>query len=227
MNKEMKSDFITIGKKINDITNLKLELSLDEEDCIQIYKQLGEDYVDFTLNTFSNLNIHLITKYLMANRGFCNISLIDFITTNNLFKEKTIITNNISIVPLEDDLQAQCTLKLFNNVNYNYLRNLKEKYGFYIEDMSALYNTFIVLDNFISLKENSGKKLIQNIQKNVHCPILLQAGFLKYGDYVLYEESGDFSIVNNLVNYYEKLGFKNVKNQIGCYEESIIMLYEK
>ena len=34
-------------------------------------------------------------------------------------------------------------------------------------------------------------------------------------------------IVPDLVKYYESLGFKNVSNNVGHYEESAVMLYDK
>ena len=52
-------------------------------------------------------------------------------------------------------------------------------------------------------------------------PIILQAGFLHYGDYEV--ESPD--ILERLVAYYESLGFKDVNNKIGNYEEAVTMIY--
>ena len=62
----------------------------------------------------------------------------------------------------------------------------------------------------------------------MNVPIILEAGYLHYGDYEVFSNNPDASdIIPDLVKYYESLGFKNVNNNVGHYEESVVMLYDK
>lgn len=79
-----------------------------------------------------------------------------------------------------------------------------------------------------SAAKDAGAKLINDLTGTVSVPIMLEAGYLHYGDYEVFSNNLDaHDIVPNLVKYYESLGFKNVNNNVGHYEESVVMLYDK
>lgn len=215
-------DFITIGSKIDSIS--KLNIIEKNDNFLETYEQWGKDYTKFSQDYHSFLNEHLISKYLVSNQCFYNVLLINFLIKNTYFQKKTIISNNINIGFLKN-IEAQCTLKIFHNVSPNYFTELPIKYGDYIYEISEDYKTFVVLDNLVSFKKDSGKKLIKKIQEIISCPIVLQAGFLNFGDYVDYYENKNLSIIENLVKYYENLNFKNMNDKFGAYNEAVIMLY--
>lgn len=99
---------------------------------------------------------------------------------------------------------------------------------FYIRDYFGEYpnEEFVVeLDGLESISPGAGKFLVEKALGVLdNTPILLQAGFLHYGDYECEE---GMERVEELVSFYESIGFENVNNQIEDYEESVMMLANK
>lgn len=212
MNKK-KYSYISIGQKINELTCNNLI-----NDNNDLYRKLGKDYVHYCKKCHKNLNSNLISNILISKLSCKNLMLFNFLQK---YKNSTFVSQSIFV----NNKYAQCSLKLFHNVNINYLNDSKEDYEIYIKEITNKYNTFVVLDNFVSLKKGFGKKLIKKIQKQINCPIILQAGYLKYGDYAYAQQNKDFSCIKSLAKYYKKLGFKNINDNIGDYNESIVMIY--
>lgn len=96
----------------------------------------------------------------------------------------------------------------------------------YVKDAAYYYDKFCVLDGLVSINRGTGSYLVSTICKEVAIPIILQAGFLFYGEYVLWNNCEyDFENIQELARYYESFGFVDVNTVIGNYEDSIIMLY--
>lgn len=102
----------------------------------------------------------------------------------------------------------------------------KKKDAFFLQDTAGVFDEFIVINSIVSPYGNGkGQKALKSLlDKYYTIPVVLQAGFLLSGDYEYYYATGSFDYVNKLVQVYERLGFINVNNKIGNYEESYIMI---
>jgi hypothetical protein len=200
-------DYLTIGQKINEIANLDLE----EDVFIELGKSFAE-YVKYECQS------HIVAKRISSQFGKLTANLPEFIFSSSFTKDLSCISKKINV----NSENAKLTLQIFHNVKN---MELKQKYGFYVEDLAGEFNDFVILDGLESFGKNAGKSLVRFVQNKVKRPIAIQAGFLHYGDYVAYEETNDFSKVDNLVGFYEDIGFKNVNSKIGQYDESVIMLH--
>lgn len=210
---QRKSDFITIGHLINDLTYQQ-----DEDTDYGI----GVGYYNYLRSRGYDSYPDVVSKSLLVKVGLCNMEVFNFIQTDQIFQGVSCITDQLPI----NHANAYCTLQLYNNVDLNFLRSQNKCYANYIVSMVQKYNTFVVLDNLVSLKPGSGRELVQHIQNTLHYPIVLQAGFLKYGDYVTFQNTGNKRVIEKLVKYYESLGFKNVNSDMGYYREAVTMLYD-
>lgn len=209
---QRKSDFITIGHLINELMHQQAE---DTDYGI------GVGYHNYLRSKGYDSYPDAVSKSLLVKVGLCNMEVFNFIQTDQIFQGVSCITDQLPI----NNANAHCTLQLYSNVDLNYLKSQNKCYADYIIQMVQKYGTFIVLDNLVSLKLGSGRELVQHIQNTLHYPIVLQAGFLKYGDYVTFQNTGNKWVIEKLVKYYESLGFKNINNEMGCYREAVTMLY--
>lgn len=114
-------------------------------------------------------------------------------------------------------------------INYSYYQKCKldtRQTPFYICDINGFIKQFIVLESIVSPKGNGeGSKAVRAfLNEFAGIPIILQAGFLFSGDYEKFAKDNDFSMVEHLTEFYKKLGFIDVNDTIGTYEDSVIML---
>lgn len=209
---QRKSDFITIGHLINELMHQQ-----DEDTDYGV----GLGYCEYLKSNGCDLYPDTVVKRLLTKVGFSGIEVFNFIQTDQIFQGVSCITDQLPI----SNANAHCTLQLYSNVDLSYLKSQNKCYADYIIQMVQKYETFIVLDNLVSLKPGSGRELVQHIQSTLTYPIVLQAGFLKYGDYVTFKNTGNKCVIEKLVKYYESLGFKNVNSDMGYYREAVTMLY--
>ena len=209
---QRKSDFITIGHLINELTHQQDE---DADYGVGLY------YCNYLKSNGLDSYPDTVAKKLLAKVGFSTVEVFNFIHNDQMFQDISCITDPLPV----SRAYAHCTLQLYSNVDLSFLKSQNKCYADYIVQMVQKYGTFIVLDNLVSLKPGSGRELVQNIQNTLHYPIVLQAGFLKYGDYVTFQNTGNKWVIEKLVKYYESLDFKNVNNEMGYYGEAVTMLY--
>lgn len=209
---QRKSDFITIGHLINELTHQQ-----DEDADYGV----GVGYCNYLKSNGLGSYPDTVAKKLLAKVGSSNVEVFNFIKDSQMFQGIPCITDPLPI----SHVYACCTLQLYSNVDLSFLRSQHKCYADYIVNMVQKYSTFIVLDNLVSLKPGSGRELVQCIQNTLACPIVLQAGFLKYGDYVTFQNTGNKWVIEKLVKYYESLGFENVNKDMGYYNEAVTMLY--
>lgn len=209
---QRKSDFITIGHSINELMHQQ-----DEDTDYGI----GLGYCNHLKSKGYESYPYMVSRQLLAKVGFYDMEVFNFIKDSQMFQGIPCITDPLPI----SHTYACCTLQLYSNVDLSFLRSQHKCYADYIVNMVQRYSTFIVLDNLVSLKPGSGRELVQRIQNTLACPIVLQAGFLKYGDYVAFQNTGDKWVIEKLVKYYESLGFENVNKDMGYYNEAVTMLY--
>lgn len=119
---------------------------------------------------------------------------------------------------------ACCSVALYNIIDDFHLDNVP----FYVYDFTEYCKKFVAIKKIESAAKGAAAKLLNDLTGTVSVPIILEAGYLHYGDYEVFSSNPDAQdIVPDLVKYYESLGFKNVNTDIGHYEESVVMLYDK
>lgn len=228
-----KADFITIGQWIeNKICFGSFEKPFTSP---KKYEEIGELFVRYVKMIEDGLiclpkdelfdyEIHAAMKNLVAYR--LTPHAIDFVCSKlegPVFKmDDDICDNHYSktIMYLSD--RALCNLRItikpwdLSHANFH----IRDYFGEYPNEKYV-----VELDGLESLEKGEGKALVREtlfVLQDV--PVLLQAGFLHYGDY---ECELGMERVEALAKFYESLGFENVNDTIGNYEESIMMLAHK
>lgn len=226
-----KADLITIGQWLEK--NVYFQSFEKPYTPNEKYEEIGDKFVRYAIRIeedricipkedLHEYDVHQTMKLLLAYRltphaiAFMkdNVKESDFI-----FEDDDIKDNHFSktIMYLSD--KALCK---FNIVIPAW--DLKHT-PFHIRDYFENYpneNFVVELDGLESIEKGEGKKLVQNaLYAMEKVPILLQSGFLHYGDYECEE---GMERVNKLVKFYESLGFENINDYIGNYEESVTMI---
>ena len=189
-----RADILTIGQYICFLINV------EEND--EFYTKIGEDFIEYV----KPKNVYYFMKELLI-KG--NVKLIGFLL--HKIKVDIFISKPIR---LQND-GATCNVTIYKNVSYF----PKGRQPLFIKEFLKSCDTFILLDNLISMKDSYGKILINDIVSEYECPILLKAGYLHYGDYIYKEEN---NILERLFEYYSSIGFNVVEKQA----EAIIMVRE-
>lgn len=205
------ADLITIGQYISyQVCGLKKTTN-------EWYLQVGRDYVDYALS-INDKGVHYEKKRLLGGFGSdARIRMMNFILQYNDIPE--CVTKNVELRSGD----TVCKVRLFKNV-----KDVDRKSEpFYVQDFFGYCNTFVVLDGFMSYGYWEGRYMLKSLLDKFNVPVLIQAGFLFYGDYeVEARDNVDSGILDKLEKYYKEIGFKNVNSIIGNYEDSIIMLYD-
>lgn len=139
-----------------------------------------------------------------------------------LFEElESFVTKPLKLTNAQGKVYA--TVRFFKKPSEEFLKTE----AFYIKDFSGYADSFMCLESLVSLESRKGKAFLQKILSTVNVPVILQAGFLFYGDYAIWESGVDLDSIEKLTKFYEDLGFTNVNSLIGGYENSNVMLYSK
>lgn len=96
----------------------------------------------------------------------------------------------------------------------------------YVREVSTILDKFVVIAYFESMDDKAGKKLLEsvlNILKDV--PVVVQAGYLYYGDEKSLEECNDLIYnLQDLRNLYSDFGFRNINQYVGNYQYGSVMI---
>lgn len=228
-----KANLITIGQWIEN----KICFGTFEEPFTsnEKYEEIGELFVRYVKMIEDNLlclpkdelfdyEIHAAMKNLVTYR--LTPHAIDF------------VCNKLEgpVLKIDDDIRDNHYLKTIMYLSDRALCNLHiaikpwelSHANFHIRDYFEEYpnEKYVVeLDGLESLEKGEGKALVREaLYVMGDIPVLVQAGFLHYGDY---ECDEGMERVERLAKFYESFGFENVNDTIGCYEESIMMLAHK
>lgn len=199
-----KADYISLGHHI-------AKLLCQERTTNEFYEILGKDFCNYCKMPdsprilFKKLRFNRLTKklvrYAMQKKG---------------------VTNTLPIMIGDDE--AHLTMRYINGG----IPDLNHE-PFFIGDMYNVTQRFIVMDGFESIEKDAGERLLDDVLCYFEdIPIIMQAGYLYYGDYeTINEDELSYSIMDNLVEYYKEFGFENINSYIGGYDESRIMLFDK
>ena len=236
MKHNYKADLITIGQWIeNKICFDSVEKPLTSN---KKYEEIGEKFVRYVKMVEDNLmflpkdelheyDIHATMKYLVAYRLTPHAIAFAHKYQDELsFTDEDILkgydTKHVKNVMYLSD-KALCNFHITIRPSWN-LKNVCMHTRDYFEQYQN--EKFVVeLDGLESLEAGEGRTLVENalyVMSDV--AVLVRAGFLHYGDY---ECDEGMERVERLAKFYESLGFENVNDTIGCYEESIMMLSHK
>lgn len=202
------ADLLTLGQYIDKTMQIN---GLSEN---EYYLQIANEFTSERGNA-----LHKFLKLLLVdNSPDVQIRLINFIL--NYDTSDRIISKPIEIRTCD----AVCTVTVYKN----FKPACDEHFPFFVSDFSAVHNTFIVINTLESSAPNAGKSLLVKITDAINAPIVIEAGFLHYGDYEVESRDGvNSGILEKLVSYYEKLGFVNINDSVGDYEEAVVMTYDK
>lgn len=202
------ADLLTLGQYIDKTMQID---GLRENECyLQLANEFTSEHGD-ALHKFLKL-------LLVGNNPDAQIRLINFIL--NYDTSDRIISKPIEI----RTCNAVCTVTIYKN----FKPACDEHFPFFVSDFSCIHDTFIAINTLESSAPNAGKSLLVKITDAINAPIVIEAGFLHYGDYEVESRDGvDSGILEKLVCYYEKLGFVNINDSVGNYEEAVVMTYDK
>lgn len=98
-----------------------------------------------------------------------------------------------------------------------------------VRDASSDFNNILFLSKIevdsMHRGKGSGSNAIKKFcEEYKGIPIILEAGFLYEEDYNHYTETGDWNLIERLVNFYRLNGFLDVNARYGFCEESVTML---
>lgn len=193
-----KADYLTIGNKIARILNLDTENDFLET--------LGMDFCAFV----KDKNPRRVLKKL--NFDLLGMEILFF------GLEREDVKNTEMFLVRRD--KAQFKARIINGEIGD-----KNKEPFFISDMFAICNRFIEINGVESMAVNASRNLLNWTLKQIDIPVIIQAGYLYYGDYETIDECQEsYDVLDKLVAFYESIGFINVNNYIGCYDESRIMV---
>ena len=198
------ADLLTLGQYLANI--------------MQIADQSNDQYLfraaDFIANDHKDL--HKITKRLLVGCDIdLQIRLLQYIASSHrchvVSKNIYMRTNN-----------AVCIAKVFRNATAEDCMHEP----MHVQDFAGACNTFIALTSLESIAENAGRELLTAITSAMNVPVIIEAGYLHYGDYEIEDRDNvDSGILSRLVSMYESLGFADVNRYFGSYEEAVTMLY--
>lgn len=220
------ADLLTLGRYIEDAANIKSCTNDDYTELAQKFflyhlnsSNAGNLFQDIPNDDTFHKHLHQITKQLLVGSlRYIQLILIQFLLSDVL--TTGFVSKKIDI-RTED---ACCSVALYNITGDFHLDNVP----FYVYDFTEYCKKFVAIKKIESAAKDAGAKLINELTGTVSVPIILEAGYLHYGDYEVFSNNLDaHDIVPDIVKYYESLGFKNVNNNVGHYEESVVMLYDK
>lgn len=205
------ADVLTIGKHLSIVMNL--EVVANEE-----LEVLARDFLTLAGVTMDSKIHHMMKQLLFGDSFSIQVLLINYILQYNF--SKPIISRKLRIT--SDGAHLDATV--FRNV-----KTLEsERIPFHIKDFSYYCDTFVCLDNLESIRNGAGTDLLLRVLDRIAAPVLIEAGFLHYGDLEIEErDHSDSGILDRLIRKYESLGFRNVNDRIGNYENACAMLYDK
>lgn len=198
-----KADFITIGQ--------------------HLAHQIGEDrwsddiLYDLGLDFYRTLKPDCSPRMLLKKLRF---NLLGYTVLECALQ---IIRGSVSNPILICENGAHCMVTVVDTDNPELLKDRP----FFMKDATAYFNKYVVIDGLESMEKGAGLALLNSILDLVgDIPVLIQAGYIYWGEYSLMSEDEDYyNLPEKLADYYGKADFHNVNKYIGNYEDSIVMLH--
>ena len=193
-------------------------------------------YLKEIMDKFDEIDVgnYILSKFkldMSREEEIGKIILIYFLDKHNGYKtiKKDIskYLNTLMFLFNEEDIMSDTFVKFSEDAVLKYrifklTKPLEERYEFIIKDFSNVCNKFIIVDKLESFNNGAGRKLMTEFLENVKgIPVILTAGVTSKG---LYENGDIDEQLNKLETFYKSLGFININDKCGCYEEQISML---
>lgn len=195
-----KADYLSIGEIIAESLNIETS-SLET---------LGIEFCNYYDSSKSPRHILKLLNFDMIGEDILSFGL----ERNDVINSKTV------------KIRTHCAKLTFRIIKNASLLDKKTE-AMFIFDTANYCKEFVLLDGLESLGKGEGTKLVKEVLDVCYkTPVLIQAGYLYFGDYeTMNEEDEPFKVVNNLVKLYKDIGFSDVNSVIGGYENSRIMLH--
>ena len=200
---QIKADKLTIGRHIAHTADI---IPFTDD----VLNSIANEYI-----SVPDDQIHYLLKSLKI--GFnvsTRIGMLNYISKTKIIKN--CITRAVRIT----NGSAVCSLKLYKNP-----QDIAHE-PFYVKDVLPYCKEFVVLDGLESMQPYAGRSLIKSVIALIDVPILLQAGYLHYGDYILETDDSNPN-VERLAEMYESLGFHRLNEKVGEYEDAISLMYSE
>lgn len=198
---QIEADKLTIGQHIAHTANITAFTD-------DILMSIAEEYIKVPEE-----KIHKLLKALKL--GFNASTRICML---NYINRTSIIERCISKAVRVTNGSAVCSLKLYKDP-----KDVANE-PFYVKDVLCYCKNFVVLDGLESMQPYAGRSLLKLIIDLIDVPILLQAGYLHYGDYLLETDESNPNI-ERLAQMYESLGFHRLTGKVCEYENAITLMY--
>lgn len=115
--------------------------------------------------------------------------------------------------------KARCTVRLVHSPGAEDLNCSP----MFMRELRGVLNEYAVIDGLESMSYAAGRLLLRNVLKLLgDTPVVIQAGYLYYGDYDTEELR---QLPEKLASFYEEEGFVNVNDWLCHYEDCIIMIH--
>lgn len=192
-------DNITIGAKLDGL----LGMGSQESE----YEGIGSEFVEQTgfMEQMGYDPHNLIKQISFFERG---LDILEY-GVKNIDKVK----KSRAVTVIDDD--AKCVFVIYNGP-------VSVDEQFMVKDLSEYAESFVYVTGLESMAPGAGVSLLIKVMQCVgKLPILIQAGCEYAGDYIMAKEQ---TIARNR-ELYMGIGFRDVNRVIGCYEESVAMLY--
>lgn len=198
---QIKADKLTIGQHIAHTANI---MSFTDDVLVSI----ANEYINVP-----DGQVHYLLKTLkLGFSASTRIGMLNYISKTDIIED--CITKAVRIT----NGSAVCSLKLYKNP-----QNIAHE-PFFVTDVLHYCKEFVVLDGLESMQPYAGRSLIKSIIELIDVPILLQAGYLHYGDYLLETDESNPNI-ERLAQMYESLGFHRLTDKVCEYENAISLMY--
>lgn len=122
---------------------------------------------------------------------------------------------------MSDKGDAQCKVKVFYRAKSQGFENEPA----YVREINSFTDSFMVIDCLESMSRGAGMSLLRAVINSfTYETIVIQAGYLYFGDYIMNEYSAKLhTIPGELCSMYEGEGFVNINKYIGQYENSVMV----
>lgn len=212
---QLKANLMSIGNVLFHF----IEKTEDDIKCLsnEEYESVGREFCELIKEGYSSeleMTRTILKELLQGTCYFTNLHAVKYLL-------------NWDVCIVSKPIRMQYKTATCKTTVYKEHDDIERGTPFYVRDAFGFYDKFCMLDGLIS-RSCCGKDGQYLVFENYHItgvPVILQAGFLFYGEYELWNNCEyDFDTITELVQYYENIGFINVNSVIGSYEDSVIML---
>lgn len=202
------SALITIGEYLRSIANIPLK---DSE-----LLDVGKSFADY----FQRSDYSRLMKSVVLEQIDAEIACYLMVVKNPAFRH--FMSSEFRM----QNTDALLKFTVFRGCNQDMLHY--EEIPKWVGEFAAICHDFIVIQSLQSARETSSSELIVDLCKlggRYGFPVLTQAGFTNYGDYIVCREGRqERNFLDRVTSYYNSLGFTDINACVkGCSNSTILV----